>query len=181
MSSNPEKEYIEVSLAAKLLNVSTTTIYNKLSGEWSAYKDKIGGKTVVMLDALSEEQRAKAVEMLSKRDSEVSNDVSNRVESGLKDFEGALKDQIETLKHENERLERLLEDANRKIGEKDDTITSLTERLADLTERALKTTEQAQFLTAQAQAAAAALPEPEGEPEERGWFGLPKKKKKKKE
>ena len=147
-----------------------STVYNKLSGEWASYKRKIGGRTMVDLAALTEEQRKSALEMLSKR----LNDTSTPVESDLKYFERALKDQIETLKTENERLERLLDEANRRNTEKDATIASIAGQLAELTERALRTTEQAQFLQAQA---AAALPEPEPEPEERGWFGFRKRKK----
>lgn len=169
-SKQHESDCIEVSAAAKILGVSTTTIYNKLSGEWAPYKRKNGSLTMVDLAALTEEQQDMAREILSKRASELSNQsetVSNR-------FESALKEQIEILKTENARLERLLDDANKRIGEKDAAITALTER-------ALTAIEQAHFLTAQAQAQAAALPEPnpEDEPEERGWFGLPKRKKKK--
>lgn len=181
MVSNQSEECIEVSAAARILGVSTTTIYTKLSGEWAPYKRKIRNLTAVNLAALTEEQREQARELLSKRENETLKEDSNRVESTLNGFESAFKDQIEILKAENARLERLLDEANARIGEKDTTITSLAGQLAELTERALKTTEQAQFLTAQAQAAAAALPEPEPEeePAERGWFGLPKRKKKK--
>lgn len=155
MDSNKSEECIEVSAVAKILGVSTTTVYNKLSGDWLPYKRKIGGLTMVELAALTEEQREQAREILSKR--------SNDFENDWKYVESVLKDQIESLKRENERMEKLLEDANRRIGEKDTTIASLAGQLAELTERALKTTEQAQFLTAQAQTAAAALPEPETE------------------
>lgn len=166
-SKQHESECIEVSAAAKILGVSTTTIYNKLSGEWAEYKRKNGSLTMVDLAALTEEQRETALEILSKRAGEV----SNPEESDWRRFESALKEQIEILKAENARLERLLDDANARISEKDAVISSLTDR-------ALTAIEQAHFLTAQAQAAA--LPEPEeDEPEERGWFGLPKRKKKK--
>ena len=107
MDSNPiesNTEYIEVSAVAKILGVSTTTIYNKLSDEWAPYKHKIRSLTMVDLAALTEEQREKARELLSKR----KNDISNRVECGLNGFEDALKDQIEILKTENARLEGLL-------------------------------------------------------------------------
>lgn len=161
MDSNKSEECIEVSAVAKILGVSTTTVYNKLSGDWLPYKRKIGGLTMVELAALTEEQREQAREILSKR--------SNDFENDWKYVESVLKLQIETLKNENERMEKLLEDANRRIGEKDTTIASLAGQLAELTERALKTAEQAQFLTAQAQTAAAALPEPETE--KRRLFG----------
>ena len=168
MDSNNSAECIEVSAVAKILGVSTTTIYNKLSGEWALYKRKNGSLTMVDLAALSEEQQETAREILSKRVSEL----SNQSESPSNRFESALKEQIEILKVENARLERLLDDANKRIGEKDAAITALTER-------ALTAIEQAHFLTAQAQAAALPEPEPEEEPAERGWFGLPKRKKKK--
>lgn len=168
-SKQHESDCIEVSAAAKILGVSTTTIYNKLSGEWAPYKRKNGSLTMVDLAALTGEQQEAAREILSKRTSEV----SNQSESDSKRFESALKEQIEILKVENARLERLLDDANKRIGEKDAAITALTER-------ALTAIEQAHFLTAQAQAAALPEPEPEeDEPEERVWFGLPKRKKKK--
>ena len=168
-SKQHESDCIEVSAAAKILGVSTTTIYNKLSGEWAPYKRKNGSLTMIDLAALTEEQQEIAREILSKRAGEV----SNQGESDSKRFESALKEQIEILKVENARLERLLDDANKRIGEKDAAITALTER-------ALTAIEQAHFLTAQAQAAALPEPEPEeDEPEERGWFGLPKRKKKK--
>ena len=171
-SKQNENECIEVSAVAKILGVSTTTIYNKLSGDWLPYKRKIGGLTMVDLAALTEEQREAAREILAKR--------LNEFESDWKYVESVLKLQIETLKAENERLEKLLDEANARMKERDAAVTAISERLADLTERALKTTEQAQFLTAQAQAAALPEPEPEeDEPEERGWFGLPKRKKKK--
>ena len=168
-SKQHENDCIEVSAVAKILGVSTTTVYNKLNGEWAEYKRKSGSLTMVDLAALTEEQRETALEILSKRAGEV----SNQDENDLKRFESALKEQIEILTSENARLERLLDDANKRIGEKDAAITALTDR-------ALKAIEQAHFLTAQAQAAALPEPEPEeDEPEERGWFGLPKRKKKK--
>ena len=167
-SKQHQIDCIEVSAVAKILGVSTTTVYNKLNGEWAGYKRKSGSLTMVDLAALTEEQRETALEILSKRGGEV----SNPDENDLKRFESALKEQIEILKAENARLERLLDDANKRIGEKDAAITALTER-------ALTAIEQAHFLTAQAQAAALPEPEPEEEPEERGWFGLPKRKKKK--
>lgn len=165
-SKQHEFDCIEVSAAAKIIGVSTTTIYNKLSGEWAPYKRKNGSLTMVDLAALTEEQQDMAREILSKRASELSNQGENR-------FESALKEQIEILKSENARLERLLDDANKRIGEKDAAITALTER-------ALTAIEQAHFLTAQAQAQAAALPEPdpEEEPDVKRWFGFGRKKKK---
>ncbi len=188
MDSNPIEsgtECIEVSAVAKILGVSTTTVYNKLSGEWQAYKRKVGSLTMVDLAALTEEQRETAREILSKR----TNDVSNGDENDWKRFESVLKDQIEILKRENARLERLLDEANARIGEKDSLLSALTERIAAiaeseqrLTERALQTTGNAQMLQAADRAdviQTEAEPETEEEPEERGWFGLPKRKKKK--
>lgn len=168
-SKQHQIDCIEVSAVAKILGVSTTTVYNKLNGEWAEYKRKNGSLTMVDLAALTEEQRETALEILSKRAGEV----SNPDENDLKRFETALKEQIEILKSENARLERLLDDANKRIGEKDAAITALTER-------ALTAIEQAHFLTAQAQAQAAALPEPdpEEEPDVKRWFGFGRKKKK---
>lgn len=167
-SKQHQIDCIEVSAVAKILGVSTTTVYNKLNGEWAEYKRKSGSLTMVDLAALTEEQRETALEILSKRAGEV----SNQDENDSKRFESALKEQIEILKSENARLERLLDEANMRIGEKDAVITSLTDR-------ALKAIEQAHFLTAQAQAQAAALPEPEPEEEKPERWRLFRWKKKK--
>lgn len=179
MDSKPiesNAEYIEVSAVAKILGVSTTTIYNKLSGEWAPYKHKIRSLTMVNLAALTEDQREKAREMLSKRE----NDASNHVEGSLNGFEDALKDQIEILKTENARLERLLEEANQRIGEKDIQIAALTEQItaftkqfADMLCAQQEITKAAQTLHAMQQLPA---PEQKEEPERRGWFGRKKKK-----
>jgi hypothetical protein len=92
-----------VSAVAKILGVSTTTIYNKLSGDWLPYKRKIGGLTMVDLAALTEEQREAAREILAKR--------LNEFESDWKYVESVLKLQIETLKAENEALAQQLTEA----------------------------------------------------------------------
>ena len=165
-SKQHQIDCIEVSAVAKILGVSTTTVYNKLNGEWAEYKRKSGSLTMVDLAALTEEQRETALKILSKRAGEV----SNPDENDSKRFESALKEQIEILKSENARLERLLDEANTRIGEKDAVITSLTDR-------ALKAIEQAHFLTAQAQAAALPEPEPEEEKPERWRLFRWKKKK----
>lgn len=179
MDSNPiesNAEYIEVSAVAKILGVSTTTIYNKLSGEWAPYKHKIRNLTMVDLAALTEDQREKAREMLSKRE----DDVSNRVESDLNGFGDALKEQIEMLKTENSRLERLLEEANQRNGEKDAQITALTEQITTFTQQFADMLRDQQEITKAAQTlhAMQQLPAPnqEEEPERRRWFSRKKKK-----